>query len=38
VLLGGCPPQKSDEGWRRGTQPVIHITWEQATIYTNWLA
>jgi formylglycine-generating enzyme required for sulfatase activity len=38
VLLGGCPPQNSDEGWGRGTQPVIHITWEQATLYTSWLA
>lgn len=38
VLLGGCPPQNSDEGWGRGTQPVIHISWEQAKLYTNWLA
>lgn len=38
VLLGGCPSQDSDEGWGRGRQPVIHVTWEQAKLYTKWLA
>jgi formylglycine-generating enzyme required for sulfatase activity len=38
VLLRGCPSQDSDEGWGRGRQPVIHVTWEQAKLYTKWLA
>jgi formylglycine-generating enzyme required for sulfatase activity len=27
-----------DEGWGRGQQPVINVTWEDATAYTQWLS
>ena len=26
-----------DEGWGRGKRPVINVTWQDATAYTNWL-
>ena len=31
----GCP---RDEGWGRGTQPVIYVSWDDATAYTEWLS
>jgi formylglycine-generating enzyme required for sulfatase activity len=30
-----CP---SDEGWGRGSQPVINVSWEEANAYTQWLS
>ena len=27
-----------DEGWGRGKQPVINVSWEEATAYTEWLS
>ncbi len=26
-----------DEGWGRGTRPVIHVSWTDAVAYTEWL-
>ncbi|MCP5419510.1 MAG: SUMF1/EgtB/PvdO family nonheme iron enzyme [Gammaproteobacteria bacterium] len=30
--------QPDDEGWGRGRQPVINVTWEDAQAYTQWLS
>lgn len=30
-----CP---DDQGWGRGDQPVINVTWHDATRYTQWLS
>ena len=27
-----------DEGWGRGNQPVIHVSWHDAIAYTKWLS
>jgi len=27
-----------DEGWGRGNRPVINVSWDDATAYTNWLS
>jgi formylglycine-generating enzyme required for sulfatase activity len=28
----------SDRGWGRGNRPVINVSWNDATAYTNWLS
>ncbi|KAA0874125.1 SUMF1/EgtB/PvdO family nonheme iron enzyme [Nitrincola tapanii] len=28
----------ADEGWGRGSRPVIHVSWNDARAYTRWLA
>lgn len=33
----GCQ-KPDDSGWGRGTQPVINVSWEEATFYAQWLA
>ena len=37
---GGCPsnPNPSDEGWERGTRPVINVSWHDAQEYVTWLS
>jgi formylglycine-generating enzyme required for sulfatase activity len=36
---GGCDKyQPSDEGWGRGRQPVINVTWNDAHSYVGWLS
>jgi formylglycine-generating enzyme required for sulfatase activity len=35
---GPCNPQVSDGGFGRGQQPVINVTWRDATRYTAWLS
>ena len=31
-------PLPNDEGWGRGKRPVINISWQQATDFTEWLS
>lgn len=38
VAAGGCPPQTRDERWGRGQRPVIHIRYEMAQRYVQWLS
>jgi formylglycine-generating enzyme required for sulfatase activity len=38
VILGGCVYQASDQGWGRGTRPVISISWDDAQPYVGWLS
>jgi formylglycine-generating enzyme required for sulfatase activity len=40
VRGGGCTsnPTPSDEGWGRGTRPVINVTWHDAQEYVRWLS
>ena len=38
VAGGGCGNyQPEDQGWGRGQQPVINVSWNDATKYTQWL-
>ena len=39
VAEGGCWGYRPyDEGWGRGGRPVIHVTWEDAELYVEWLS
>jgi formylglycine-generating enzyme required for sulfatase activity len=38
VAAKGCSYQPSDQGWGRGTRPVINILWEEARDYVAWLS
>lgn len=38
VVLGGCSHQPDDEGWGRGSRPVINVSWEDAQQYAAWLS
>lgn len=31
-------PKLSDQGWGRGKQPVINVSWEEAVAYAAWLS
>jgi formylglycine-generating enzyme required for sulfatase activity len=31
-------PKPDDRGWRRGNRPVINVSWEEATLYAEWLS
>jgi formylglycine-generating enzyme required for sulfatase activity len=35
---GECASHVSDEGWGRGRQPVINVSWEDAQHYVTWLS
>ena len=37
-LLGGCKSYLSDEGWGRGTRPVVNVEWDDAKQYVAWLS
>jgi formylglycine-generating enzyme required for sulfatase activity len=36
--LGGCKFYPSDQGWGRGTRPVINVSWRDAQEYVAWLS
>ena len=39
VDAGGCGGHRpEDEGWGRGSRPVIHVNWEDAQAYLTWLS
>jgi formylglycine-generating enzyme required for sulfatase activity len=38
VAYGDCPQGVSDNGWSRGQQPVINVTWHGAQHYVAWLS
>ncbi len=39
VRAGGCGSyQPDDEGWGRNRHPVIHVSWEDAKRYVQWLS
>lgn len=38
VEAGGCTTAPGDNGWGRGTRPVIMVSWNDAREYTAWLS
>jgi formylglycine-generating enzyme required for sulfatase activity len=38
VALGGCVHQPGDQGWGRGSRPVINVSWYDAQQYVAWLS
>jgi formylglycine-generating enzyme required for sulfatase activity len=38
VAHGDCIPQVRDNGWGRGRQPVINVSWDDAQSYVAWLS
>ena len=39
VRAGGCGGYRAeDEGWGRGSRPVINVSWEDAREYVRWLS
>lgn len=39
VADGGCNGYTpADQGWGRGTRPVINVSWNQANVYLAWLS
>ena len=38
AAYGDCNPNISDDGWGRGSQPVINVTWDDAQQYIGWLS
>jgi len=38
VAGGGCTQRPEDEGWGRGTRPVINISWNDVQGYVKWLS
>ena len=38
VAAGGCGQRPGDEGWGRGRQPVINVSWNDAKEYAAWLS
>ena len=38
VSDGGCSHRPDDEGWGRGSRPVIRVSWDDAREYVDWLS
>ncbi|MDZ7792050.1 MAG: SUMF1/EgtB/PvdO family nonheme iron enzyme [Xanthomonadales bacterium] len=38
VAAGGCSHRPDDEGWGKGDQPVINVSWNDAQEYVRWLS
>jgi formylglycine-generating enzyme required for sulfatase activity len=38
AAYGDCNLNISDDGWGRGSQPVINVTWDDAQQYIGWLS
>ena len=38
VRAGGCGRTPADEGWGRGSRPVINVGWDDAQAYVSWLS
>ena len=36
VAEGGCDHQPNDEGWGRGSRPVIDVSWDDVQQYLKW--
>jgi formylglycine-generating enzyme required for sulfatase activity len=36
--MGGCKLRPGDQGWGRGSQPVINVSWDDAQEYVTWLS
>ena len=35
---GGCSHRADDQGWGRGTRPVVDVSWNDAQEYVRWLS
>jgi formylglycine-generating enzyme required for sulfatase activity len=38
VAEGGCATRAGDNGWGRGSRPVIMVSWNDAVEFTGWLS
>ena len=38
VAAGGCTHTPNDQGWGRGSRPVIDVNWHDAQEYVTWLS
>jgi formylglycine-generating enzyme required for sulfatase activity len=38
LAAGGCRSNVSDNGWGRGANPVVNVTWTDAMDYARWLS
>ena len=38
AALGGCDRRPGDQGWGRGSRPVINVSWRDAKEYVEWLS
>ncbi|MFN7308888.1 MAG: formylglycine-generating enzyme family protein [Alphaproteobacteria bacterium] len=38
VAARGCSHRPNDQGWGRGRQPVVDVSWEDAQQYVRWLS